>query len=134
MIVPATETRTTNNRYKRHFGWLGKRWSVVRLLPILFLSIVLFLTVSTTTFLCHAAGEPNEIRVGVSVDFRPYDYVDKDGRPAGAVLLLRAADLAAAREAVGSLPLVANRITSFELTEVITPGSLHDAPAPQPAS
>jgi hypothetical protein len=50
------------------------------------------------------------------------------------VLLLRAADLAAAREAVGSLPLVANRITSFELTEVITPGSLHDAPAPQPAS
>lgn len=52
----------------------------------------------------------------------------------GAVLLLRAADLAAAREAVGSLPLVANRITSFELTEVITPGSLHDAPAPQPAS
>ena len=52
----------------------------------------------------------------------------------GAVLLLRAADLAAAREAVGSLPLVTNGITSFDLTEVITPGSLHDAPAPQPAS
>jgi hypothetical protein len=26
-------------------------------------------------------------------------------------------------EAVGSLPLVTNEITSFELTEVITPGS-----------
>ena len=50
----------------------------------------------------------------------------------GAMLLLRAADLAAAREAVGSLPLVANGITSVELTEVITPGSLHDGPAPQP--
>ena len=43
----------------------------------------------------------------------------------GAVLLLRAADLAAAREAVSSLPLVTNGITSFELTEVIPP-------APQP--
>jgi hypothetical protein len=48
----------------------------------------------------------------------------------GAVLLLRAADLAAAREAVGSLPLVAHGITSFELTEVISPGSL---PAAEPA-
>jgi hypothetical protein len=45
----------------------------------------------------------------------------------GAVLLLRAADLAAAREAVGSLPLVAHGITSFELTEVISPGSLPGA-------
>jgi hypothetical protein len=42
----------------------------------------------------------------------------------GAVLLLRVADLAAAREAVASLPLVTNGITSFELTEVITPGSM----------
>ena len=50
----------------------------------------------------------------------------------GAVLLLRAADMAAAREAVGSLPLVANGITSFELTEVITPGSIPGAPTPQP--
>ena len=82
MIVPATETATTNNRQKRYFGWLGKKCSVVHPLPVLFLSIVLFLTVSTTTFICRAAGEPNEIRVGVSVDFRPYDYVDKDGRPA----------------------------------------------------
>ncbi len=39
----------------------------------------------------------------------------------GAVLLLRAADQAAAREAVGSLPLVTHGITRFELTEVITP-------------
>ena len=39
----------------------------------------------------------------------------------GAVLLLRAADHAAAREAVGSLPLVTNGITRFELTEVISP-------------
>jgi hypothetical protein len=50
----------------------------------------------------------------------------------GAVLLLRA-DLAAAREAVGSLPLVTNGITSFELTEVITPGSIPGVPAPPPA-
>jgi hypothetical protein len=50
----------------------------------------------------------------------------------GVVLLLRAGDLAAARQAVGSLPLVTNGITNFELTEVITPGSPHDAPAPQP--
>lgn len=45
----------------------------------------------------------------------------------GAVLLLRAADLAAAREAVGSLPLVVHGITSFELTEVISPDSLPGA-------
>jgi hypothetical protein len=39
----------------------------------------------------------------------------------GVFVLLQAADLAAARAAVGSLPLVANGITSFQLTEVITP-------------
>jgi hypothetical protein len=38
----------------------------------------------------------------------------------GAVLLLRTADLAAARKAVDSLPLVTHGITSFELTEVIS--------------
>lgn len=47
----------------------------------------------------------------------------------GAVLLLRTSDLAAAREAVDSLPLVIHGITSFELTEVITPGSVSSAPA-----
>lgn len=52
----------------------------------------------------------------------------------GAVLLLRTSDLPAAREAVDSLPLVTNGITSFELTEVITPGSIPGAPAPQPTS
>ena len=51
----------------------------------------------------------------------------------GAVLVLRTADLAAARAAVGSLPLVTNGITSFELTEVVTPGSIPGAPTPQPA-
>jgi hypothetical protein len=39
----------------------------------------------------------------------------------GAVLLLRAADHAAAREAVDSLPLVTSGITRIELTEVIRP-------------
>lgn len=39
----------------------------------------------------------------------------------GAVMLLRAADHAAARDVVGSLPLVTNGITKFELTEVISP-------------
>jgi hypothetical protein len=52
----------------------------------------------------------------------------------GAVLLLRTRDLPAAREAVDSLPLVTNGITSFELTEVITPGGIPGAPAPQPTS
>jgi len=38
----------------------------------------------------------------------------------GAVILLRAADAAAARDALSSLPLVVNRITSFgEFIEVI---------------
>jgi hypothetical protein len=38
----------------------------------------------------------------------------------GAIVLLRADDAAAARDALGSLPLVANGITSFgEFTEVI---------------
>jgi hypothetical protein len=40
----------------------------------------------------------------------------------GAVLLLNTSSLASARQAVDSLPLVANGVTSFELTEVITPG------------
>ena len=39
----------------------------------------------------------------------------------GVVLLLRAADQAAAREAVDSLPLVTNGVTRFELTAVISP-------------
>jgi hypothetical protein len=52
----------------------------------------------------------------------------------GAVLLLRAKDLPAARDAVDSLPLVTNGITTFELTEVITPGSSPGAPAPYPTS
>ena len=45
----------------------------------------------------------------------------------GAVLVLRADDLAAARQAVDSLPLVAHGITSFELTGVISPDSLPGA-------
>ena len=48
----------------------------------------------------------------------------------GVMLLLRAADLVTARKAVDSLPLVAHGITSFELTEVISPDSL---PAAEPA-
>ena len=86
--VPAKETVTANNREKRCFRWLGKRCSLVRSLPSLVLSIALFFIVTGTTFLCHAAGEPNEIRVGVSLDFRPYDFVDKDGRPAGFTVAL----------------------------------------------
>ena len=42
----------------------------------------------------------------------------------GAVLLLNAGSLVSARQAVDSLPLVVNGVTSFELTEVITPGSV----------
>jgi hypothetical protein len=45
----------------------------------------------------------------------------------GAVLLLNAASLASAQQAVDSLPLVAHGVTSFELTEVITPGSITPA-------
>jgi hypothetical protein len=41
----------------------------------------------------------------------------------GAVRLLRVADRAAARDAVDSLPLVVNGVTSFELTEVIAPAA-----------
>jgi hypothetical protein len=50
----------------------------------------------------------------------------------GVVLLLRASDLAVAREAVDSLPLVTNGITSFELTEVITPDQVPGDPTPPP--
>jgi hypothetical protein len=39
----------------------------------------------------------------------------------GAVILVDADDSATARAAVDSLPLVANGVTSFELTEVIEP-------------
>jgi hypothetical protein len=42
----------------------------------------------------------------------------------GAVLLLNTSSLASARQAVDSLPLVVNGLTSFELTEVISPGSV----------
>jgi hypothetical protein len=41
----------------------------------------------------------------------------------GAVLLLNATNLAAARQAVDSLPLVINGVTNFELTEVIAPAA-----------
>jgi hypothetical protein len=52
----------------------------------------------------------------------------------GVVLLLRTGDLATAHEAVASLPLAVNGITTFELTEVMAPGSVVGAPAPGPAS
>jgi hypothetical protein len=45
----------------------------------------------------------------------------------GPVPLLRVSDLAGAREAVDSLPLVTNGITSFELTEAITPAQVPSA-------
>jgi hypothetical protein len=38
----------------------------------------------------------------------------------GAVLLLRAADLATAQDAIDSLPLAVNGIANFELIEVTT--------------
>jgi hypothetical protein len=48
----------------------------------------------------------------------------------GAIVLLRATDVAAARDALGSLPLVANGITSFgEFTEVIPAGEGHGTSA-----
>jgi len=42
----------------------------------------------------------------------------------GAVFLLRAADLASARKTLDSLPLVVHGITSFELTGVVSFGTL----------
>jgi hypothetical protein len=48
--------------------------------------------------------------------------------------LLRAADLAAARDALGRLPLVANGITKVEFTEVIPFDSIPGDPAPRSAS
>lgn len=48
----------------------------------------------------------------------------------GAMILLCAADAAAARDTLGSLPLVANGIASFgEFTEVIPAGEVHGTPA-----
>jgi hypothetical protein len=48
----------------------------------------------------------------------------------GAIILLRAADAAAARDALSSLPLVVNGITSFgEFTEVITVDAARGAQA-----
>jgi hypothetical protein len=48
----------------------------------------------------------------------------------GAIILLRAVDAAAARDTRGSLPLVANGITSFgEFTEVIPAGEVRGTPA-----
>jgi ketosteroid isomerase-like protein len=53
----------------------------------------------------------------------------------GAIVLLRAADEAAARDALSSLPLVANGITSFgELTEVISAEEARSAPQTGTAS
>jgi hypothetical protein len=49
----------------------------------------------------------------------------------GAFVWLRAADLAAAREAIGRLPLVANGITKVEFTEVIPFDAIPGDPAPQ---
>ena len=51
----------------------------------------------------------------------------------GAFVRLRAADLAAARDAIGRLPLVANGITKVEFTEVIPFDSIPGDPAPQSA-
>ncbi|MGH3292746.1 MAG: hypothetical protein ACRDP7_13140 [Trebonia sp.] len=48
----------------------------------------------------------------------------------GAIVLLRDADAAVARDALGSLPLVANGITSFgEFTKVIPAGEVRGTPA-----
>lgn len=48
----------------------------------------------------------------------------------GAIIVLRADDAAAARDAANSLPLVANGVTSFgEFIEVIPAGEAPGAPA-----
>jgi hypothetical protein len=48
----------------------------------------------------------------------------------GVIVLLRDADAVAARDALSSLPLVANGITSFgEFTEVIPAGEVRGTPA-----
>ncbi len=52
-------------------------------LAALLLSLVVFAIASPAALPCRAAAETNEIRVGSEMEFRPYAFVDKDGRAAG---------------------------------------------------
>ena len=52
----------------------------------------------------------------------------------GAFLLVRAADLASARQAVESMPLAAHGLTTVEFTEVTAIDSIPGAPVEQSAS
>jgi len=69
----------------------------------------------------HIAAEI--ARTGELVDAGVVERVLLKADRSGAVLVLEVPDVAAARAAVDSLPLVARGLTRFELTEVI------DAPA-----
>jgi hypothetical protein len=52
----------------------------------------------------------------------------------GAFILVRTAELASARDAIESLPIAANGLTSVEFTEVIAIDSIPGVSVPQPAS
>jgi hypothetical protein len=52
----------------------------------------------------------------------------------GAFVLVRTAELASARDAIESLPLAANGLTSVEFTEVIAIDGIPGASVPQSAS
>jgi hypothetical protein len=75
----------------------------------------------------HNAGDPTPylqaevVRMGELQQAGIVEMVLLKTDQSGAFVLLRTADLASAREAVGSLPLVANGITKVEITEVIAP-------------
>jgi len=73
-------------------------------------------------------------RVRELLQARVFETVLLKADHSGALVLLRAADLAAARDALGRLPLVANGITKVEFTEVIPFDSIPGDPAPRSAS
>ena len=56
---------------------------IVRSLSFLFIIIPVLCAGGLVSGTCSAASELPVLRVGVSLDFRPYDFVDKDGQPTG---------------------------------------------------
>jgi PAS domain S-box-containing protein len=52
-------------------------------MPILFMIVAMLFAGSFASGTCSAAGESPEVRVGSELEFPPYAFVDKSGRPAG---------------------------------------------------
>ena len=95
---------------------------------------MLFLAESHNTGDITQYLEAETVRIGERMRDGIIETVLVKADQSGAFLLVRSADLASARDAVGSLPLAAHGLTSVEFAEVIAVDGIPGDPVAQSAS